>query len=347
MALSVRPALRGLPRTAAARPGGGGPDTGNEPVRRREAGGGFSTGIRAKLFHSHTLVRFRFPEHARVIDLPAGHERRRFGDGDGWRARPEALGIAGMTVSPDPVRIATEGALWGTIRDAGRIAGTVIPVDDAGQFNVGDLHALCWFHAERNIAKLNGSAPCQHERVDKVLDRVWRLYRSLCRYRKRPTPLRKLVMQRRFDRIFGTAAGCASLRPAARKAGGEPGRAPARARTVRRRRSTPTGSRTTSGTTSRRRKVSFGTRSDAGRTARDACIGAKKTCRKLGVPCRDCLRNRLGVFRRSRSAEACRPSQAARRGLTRPLGPGGNSRKVAPIYKRRRVPLCQRNTGCP
>ena len=43
------------------------------------------------------------------------------------------------------------------------------------------------------------------------------------------------------------------------------------------------------------RKVSFGTRSDAGRTARDDCIGAKKTYRKLGVPCRDYQRNRLGV----------------------------------------------------
>ena len=87
----------------------------------------------------------------------------------------------------------------------------MIPVDDAGQFNVGDLHALCWIHAERNIAKLNGSAPYQHERVDGVLDKVWKPCRSLCRYRKRPTPLRKLVMEKRFDRIFGTAAGCASL----------------------------------------------------------------------------------------------------------------------------------------
>ncbi len=39
----------------------------------------------------------------RAVALLAGHERRRFGDGDGWRAHLEALGIAGMTVSPDPV----------------------------------------------------------------------------------------------------------------------------------------------------------------------------------------------------------------------------------------------------
>ena len=230
----------------------------------------------------------------RAVALLAGHERRRFGDGDGWRAHLEALGIAGMTVSPDPAKIATEGALWGTIRDAGRIAGTVIPVDDAGQFNVGDLHALCWLHAERNIAKLNGSAPCQHERVDKVLDRVWRLYRSLCRYRKRPTPLRKLVMQRRFDRIFGTAAGYASLDRLLERLKAnrdELLRVPGRPET-------PLNANRVENDIRdyvTRRKVSFGTRSDAGRAARDAFIGAKKTCRKLGVPYWDCLRSRLGV----------------------------------------------------
>ncbi len=230
----------------------------------------------------------------RVIDLLAGHERRRFGDADGWQAHLEALGIAGMTVSPDPAKIATEGALWGTVRDAGRIAGTVIPVDDAGQFNVGDLHALCRLHAERNIARPTGSAPCQHERVDKVLDRVWRLYRSLCRCRKRPTPLRKLVMQRRFDRIFGTAAGCASLdrlleRLAANR--DELLRVLGRPETP----LNANGAGNDIRDHAARRKVSFGTRSDAGRAARDACIGAKKTCGKLGVPCRDCPRSRLGV----------------------------------------------------
>ncbi len=228
----------------------------------------------------------------RAVALLAGHERRRFGDG--WRAHLEALGIAGMTVSPDPARIATEGALWGTVRDAGRIAGTVIPVDDAGQFNVGDLHALCRFHAERNIARPTGSAPYQHERVDGVLDKVWKLYRSLCRYRKRPTPLRKLVMEKRFDRIFGTAAGCASLdrlleRLAANR--DELLRVPGRPETPLNANRAGNDIRDHAA----RRKVSFGTRSDAGRAARDACIGAKKTCGKLGVPCRDCPRSRLGV----------------------------------------------------
>ncbi|MCY4458865.1 MAG: hypothetical protein OXC26_00445, partial [Albidovulum sp.] len=67
----------------------------------------------------------------------------------------------------------------GTISDGGRIAGTVILSDDAGQFNVGDLQALCWIHAERNVGKLDGNTPYQHEQVAPALDRMWKLYRSL------------------------------------------------------------------------------------------------------------------------------------------------------------------------
>ena len=131
-----------------------------------------------------------------VIERLASHGQRRFGSGDEWRAHLEALGIAGRK---NQVKVATEGALRGTISDGGRIAGTVILSDDAGQFNVGDLQALCWIHAERNVGKLDGNTPYQHEQVAPALDRMWKLYRSLARYRKRPTPRRKRVMETRFD----------------------------------------------------------------------------------------------------------------------------------------------------
>ncbi len=104
-----------------------------------------------------------------MIARLASHGRRRFSGGDEWRAHLEALGIAGMK---NPVKGAAEGALRGTICDGGRIAGTVILSDDAGQFNVGDLHALCWIHAERNVSELNGNTPYQHEQVAPALDRM-------------------------------------------------------------------------------------------------------------------------------------------------------------------------------
>ena len=50
--------------------------------------------------------------------------------------------------------IATEGALWGSVKAHGLLKDTVIVSDDAGQFDVGH-HALCWVHAERLVHKLD------------------------------------------------------------------------------------------------------------------------------------------------------------------------------------------------
>ena len=227
----------------------------------------------------------------KVIALLAAHGQRCFSGSDEWHAHLEALGIAGMK---GPVTVATEGALWGTICASGRIAGTVILSDDAGQFNVGDLHALCWIHAERNVGKLDGNTPYQHERVDAVLDRMWKLYRSLSRYRKRPTPLRKFVMEQRFDQLFGTVTDYTSLDRLLE-------RLKANKDELLRVLDHPETPLHTNQIENdirdyvTRRKISFGTRSDAGRAARDAYTGAKKTCKKLGLSFWDYLRNRHGV----------------------------------------------------
>ena len=77
-----------------------------------------------------------------VIAKLAEHPARRFADAAAWQAHLDLLGITGMTVHPDPVMIATEGALWGAVVAHGFLDGTVIVSDDAGQFNVGE-HALC------------------------------------------------------------------------------------------------------------------------------------------------------------------------------------------------------------
>ena len=61
---------------------------------------------------------------------------------------------ADLQVTPDPVRIATEGALWGAVTAHGFLREAVIVSDDAGQFAVGQ-HALCWVHAERLVHKLD------------------------------------------------------------------------------------------------------------------------------------------------------------------------------------------------
>ncbi|MGH7210722.1 MAG: IS66 family transposase, partial [Acetobacteraceae bacterium] len=89
-----------------------------------------------------------------VIQQLAAHPQRRFVDQTAWQRHLEQLGIAGLQVTPDPVRTATEGALWGAVSAHGFLCEAVVVSDDAGQFNVGQ-HALCWIHAERLVHKLD------------------------------------------------------------------------------------------------------------------------------------------------------------------------------------------------
>ena len=93
-----------------------------------------------------------------VIGMLAAHPVRVFADEAAWRAHLAALGIDRLAVTPEPVRIATEGALWGAIRARGLLPGTVIVSDDAGQFRLGE-HALCWVHAERLVHTICAPTP--------------------------------------------------------------------------------------------------------------------------------------------------------------------------------------------
>jgi hypothetical protein len=88
-----------------------------------------------------------------VVRQLAEHAQREFADEAAWQRHLEQLGITALEVTPDPVRVATEGALWGAVAAHGFLNEAVIVSDDAGQFNVGE-HALCWVHAERLVHKL-------------------------------------------------------------------------------------------------------------------------------------------------------------------------------------------------
>jgi len=79
----------------------------------------------------------RMKPPATAIARLAGHPRRRFIDGDAWKARLAGLGIGQTALKPDLVKIATEPALQGGIRDAGRLADTVTLSDGAGNLSGG------------------------------------------------------------------------------------------------------------------------------------------------------------------------------------------------------------------
>jgi len=102
----------------------------------------------------------------------ATHEQRRFASKTAWMGHLEQLGLTGLQVTPDPVRVATEGALWGAVSGHGFLCEAVVLSDDAGQFNVGQ-HALCWIHAERLVHKLETFTDQQRAAQHHVRGLIW------------------------------------------------------------------------------------------------------------------------------------------------------------------------------
>ena len=220
-------------------------------------------------------------------------ETRRFADDAAWTAHLDRLGLSTLTVHPDPVRIATEGALWGSVVDHGFLADTVIVSDDAGQFNVG-RHALCWVHAERLIHKLDTFTDRQCRAVERIRARLWKLYADLKAYRQKPSARRKAALQRRFDALFTTRTGYVTLDRLLRRLHANKHELLA----VLDRPEIPlhtNGSENDIRCQVIRRKISAGTRSDTGRQCRDAFLGLSKTCQKLRVSFWAYLGNRLNI----------------------------------------------------
>jgi hypothetical protein len=226
---------------------------------------------------------------ARLADDPETH----FADRDAWLVHLHRLGFTGLAVTPDPARVATEGALWGSVQAHGFLCDAVVLSDDAGQFNIG-RHALCWVHAERLVHKLETFTDRHRAAQTTVRGLIWDFYASLKAYRLNPGKRRAGVLRARFDRIFRRRTGFATLdRLMARLHANKAELLMALER--------PEIPLHTNGSENdircyvTRRKVSAGTRSDAGRDCRDAFLGLAKTCDKVGIAVWDYLGSRLKV----------------------------------------------------
>jgi hypothetical protein len=228
-----------------------------------------------------------------VIRLLAEHPDQHFADRAAWQAHLERLGIPALDVTPNPVKIATEGALWGSITAHGFLKQTVIVSDDAGQFDVS-RHGLCWVHAERLIHKLEAFTDQHRAAQQRLRSLVWWFYRDLKAYRRDPAPQRKAALRSRFDRIFKRRTGFATLdRLLARLHANK-----AELLMVLDRPEIPlhtNGSENDIRCQVTRRKVSGGTRSQDGRDCRDGFLGIAKTCAKLGIAFWDYLGARLAI----------------------------------------------------
>ncbi len=194
-----------------------------------------------------------------------------------WKAALRSWGIG----KKRHVRIATEGALLGSVLAHGINPDLAIVSDDAGQFNVL-LHALCWIHAERLLAKLVGFNNEQRLALTQVRTAVWRLYRDLKAYKVTPTLKAKQALDDRFDALCATKTCFISLNLALKRMG----RNKRELLLVLERPDLPLHNNLSEGDIReyvKRRKISGGTRCEEGRRSRDTFASLKKTCRKLGV----------------------------------------------------------------
>jgi Transposase IS66 family len=228
-----------------------------------------------------------------VIALLTEAQDHVFADRVAWQAHLDGLGITALAVTPNPVQIATEGALWGSIKAHGFLPDTSIISDDAGQFNVG-RHALCWIHAERLVHKLNAVTPIQLQAQQRIRGLIWWLYFDLKAFRNDPTPRRRTTLKTRFVKLCRQRTSFTLLDRLL-------GRLLANKDELLRVLDHPEIPLHTNGSENdirshvTKRQISGGTRSDPGRDCRDAFLGLGKTATKLGYSFWDYLADRLQV----------------------------------------------------
>jgi hypothetical protein len=217
----------------------------------------------------------------------------RFSDQTAWQAHLDRLGFNALKVTPDPVRVATEGALWGSVQAHEFLCDAVVLSDDAGQFNIG-RHALCWVHAERLVHKVDTFNDQHRAAQTGVRGLIWDFYADLKAYQLKPGKRRASALRARFDRIFLRRTGFVTLdRLLARLHANKD-----ELLMVLERPAIPlhtNGSENDIRCQVTRRKVSAGTRSDIGRDCRDAFLSLVKTCDKLGIAIWDYLGSRFKV----------------------------------------------------
>jgi hypothetical protein len=193
----------------------------------------------------------------------------------------------------EPVRVATEGALWGSVQVHEFLCDAVVLSDDAGQFNIGQ-HALWWVHAKRLMHKLDTFNDRHRAAQTQVRSLIWDFYADLKAYQLKTGKRRSAALRACFDRIFLRRTGFAMLdcllaRLHANKA---------ELLKVLERPEIPlhtNGSENDIRREVTRHKISAGTRSDIGRDCRDAFLSLVKTCDKLGVAIWDYLGSRLKI----------------------------------------------------
>jgi hypothetical protein len=189
------------------------------------------------------------------------------------------------------VRIATEGALLGGLIARGVSPELVVLSDGAPQFVIL-VHAACWIHAERPLAKLVPHNEEHRAAIEQVRSQIWELYQDLKAYRTQPRKGCRPALEARFDTLVGQRTGYPSINGVLK----EMREHKADLLRVLERPEVPLHTNAVESDIReyvKRRKISGGTRSAAGRCCRDTFASLKKTCRKLGVRFWEYLQDRV------------------------------------------------------
>lgn len=228
-----------------------------------------------------------------------------YADEQAWQQRLHELGIT----SARHVRIATEGALLGSLIEHGVPPDLVVLSDGAGQFDILG-HAACWIHAERPLARMIPYREAHRQALATIHDEIWQLYQALKAYQQQPDLTQKPILEARFDALVDQRTDFPSINTVLK--------------TMRGHRSdllqvlehpvVPLHNNASESDIRdyvKKRKISGSTRSDAGRRCRDTFATLKKTCRKLGVKFWDYLHDRIrGLAQIPRLAEWIHPKAA-------------------------------------
>ncbi len=222
-----------------------------------------------------------------------------FVDAAAWNARLQTLAITGARL----VRITTEGALLGSLIAQGVSPELIVLSDGAGQFSVL-VHAGCWVHAERPLARMIPHNEEHRLAIEGVRHQIWELYQDLKAYRQQPQPAQMRVLTARFEALCAQRTGYPSINNVL----SELREHQADLLRVLERPQVPLHNNASESDIRdyvKKRKISGSTRSDDGRQCRDTFASLKKTCRKLGIRFWDYLQDRVrGLGKVPRLADA-------------------------------------------
>jgi hypothetical protein len=210
-----------------------------------------------------------------IARLTAGASR--WADKAAWQAFLSAQEVT----DPRHVRIATEGALLGSLIAQGVSPELIVLSDGAGQFDVF-VHALCWLHVERPLERLVPHNEKHRAAIEQIRQGIWDLYAGLKAYRQAPTEAMRDTLGKQFDDLVSQRTDYPSIDGVLK--GMEADRA--KLLLVLERPEVPLHNNLSEGHIRdyvKKRKISGSTRSELGRRARDTFASLKKTCRRLGV----------------------------------------------------------------